>query len=238
MGRENWVGIESNPEVLTEYAYKLGVDKSWAFSDVFGFDDEALRAVPSPCVGLIWLYPYSQTEARKRALGASRGAPCQGVWFMKQLVGNACGAVALTHTVMNCMSQVSRSSSGGTFLDSFGSDTQGADAFERGKLFAPALRDLHESLASQGQTDAPAKEADLDFHFVSLVPVDGRLYELDGNNDGPLDLGPIGDGEAAFLRAAVAHCKAAYVAPFPDSHFSMLALGPKPSSDDGSLSSP
>ena len=61
---------------------------------------------------------------------------------------------------------------------------------------------------------------------------------LDGNNDGPLDLGPIGDGEAAFLRAAVAHCKTAYVTPFPDSHFSMLALGPKQSSDDGSLSSP
>ena len=30
---------------------------------------------------------------------------------------------------------------------------------------------------------------DLDFHFVALTSVDGRLYELDGNNIGPLDLG-------------------------------------------------
>ena len=25
--RENWVGLESNPEVLTEYAHKMGVSK-------------------------------------------------------------------------------------------------------------------------------------------------------------------------------------------------------------------
>lgn len=26
-GPENWVGLESNPEVLTEYAHKMGVSK-------------------------------------------------------------------------------------------------------------------------------------------------------------------------------------------------------------------
>ena len=53
------------------------------------------------------------------------------------------------------------------------------------------------------------------------------MYELDGNNDGPIDLGPVGKGEAAFLHAAVEHVKQAYIAPFPDSHFSLIALGPK-----------
>ena len=65
---------------------------------MFGLDEEAIKMVPSPCVGIIFLYPFSQVEARKRAMGSKRGAPVKGVWFMDQLIGNACGAVALMRT--------------------------------------------------------------------------------------------------------------------------------------------
>lgn len=51
------------------------------------------------------------------------------------------------------------------------------------------------------------------------------LYELDGNNSGAIELGPIDDDDG-FLKAAVAHVKTAYIKPFPDSHFSLMALGP------------
>jgi ubiquitin carboxyl-terminal hydrolase L3 len=163
--RENWVGLESNPEVLTEYAHKLGVDESWGFTDVVGLDDESLKHVPDPCVGLIFLFPYSQLEAHKRKRGTSRGQPTEGVWYMSQTIGNACGAVALMHTVMNSMDRVSSSSGK---LDAFKKDAKSATATQRGKLFGEAIRDLHDAVSAQGQTDAPKPNADLDFHFVSL----------------------------------------------------------------------
>lgn len=133
-----------------------------------GLDDDCLKMVPAPCVGLIFLYPFSQVEARKRTLGASRGRPVPGVWFMSQTIGNACGAVALMHTVMNCMETVAKDSS---FCNKFKTDAKSASANERGKLFGSALRNLHDEVSGQGQTEAPKPNADLDFHFVSLVAV-------------------------------------------------------------------
>lgn len=87
---------------------------------------------------------------------------------MSQVIGNACGAVALMHTVMNTMETVSSDSK---FLSKFRADAKTADPNSRGKLFGSAFRDLHNEVSGNGQTEAPKPNADLDFHFVSLVEV-------------------------------------------------------------------
>jgi hypothetical protein len=43
-----WIPLESNPEVLTEFAVKLGLDGSkWQFSDVFGLDPVGVQETRS-----------------------------------------------------------------------------------------------------------------------------------------------------------------------------------------------
>ena len=44
---------------------RLGVGASWAFSDCVGLEEEALRSVPQPCVGCIFLYPFRQVVSSR-----------------------------------------------------------------------------------------------------------------------------------------------------------------------------
>ena len=224
---ENWVGLESNPGVMSSYAERLGMDPAWAFSDCWGLDADALKYVPQPTVAAILLYPFSLVEQRKRALGRSAGSVTPAVWHMKQTVGNSCGAVAIMHAVMNNLDRLAKSDS---LLERF-RDGGERSARDRGEGFASAVRELHSDIAVEGQTDAPTPTADLDFHFVALVERDGRLYELDGNNVGPVDVGAV-DSCDGFLDAVAEHIEAAYITPFPNAHFSLITLGPKRADDE------
>lgn len=62
------------------------------------------------------------------------------------------------------------------------------------------------------------------FHFVSYVPINGRLYELDGLKEGPIDHGVIPEGGEWLdvARPVIEQRMAKYQA--GEIHFNLMAL--------------
>ncbi|EDW43660.1 GM23432 [Drosophila sechellia] len=101
-----WTPLESNPEVLTKYIHKLGVSPAWSVTDVIGLEDDTLEWIPRPVKAFILLFPCSETYEKHRAEEHDRIKELQeqhpdDLFYMRQFTHNACGTVALIHSVAN-----------------------------------------------------------------------------------------------------------------------------------------
>jgi ubiquitin carboxyl-terminal hydrolase L5 len=119
------------------------------------------------------------------------------IFFAKQVIQNACATQAILSILLNIDH---KDLALGDTLSDFKEFTQSFDAFNRGLALSNAeqIRTVHNSFARQTlfelDNSKNAKEEDV-FHFISYVPIDGRLYELDGLKEGPIDLGEVGSGK-------------------------------------------
>lgn len=199
MGKK-WVPLESNPEVFNRFAQKLGMDTDqWAFTDVFGLDEELLVMVPQPVLAVLMLFPITdETEAAQGSEEARIAAEGQTVapdmFYMKQTISNACGTVALLHAVGNTKEFMPLAE--GSFLKRFLEDTASMSPQERAAYLeeppadAPDVDDAHQCAAQEGDTAPPGADENVLLHFVALVHRAGCLYELDGRKKRPINHGP------------------------------------------------
>lgn len=149
------------------------------------------------------------------------------LWFTHQTIGNACGTVAVMHVLMNLRDEI------GGFredspLASFYAKTRNQDPAARGKALEEAdeVAETHEAVAQEGQTETPELSARVNLHFVALIHHKGRLYEMDGRRDAPIDRGST--TPETFLKDAGAVVRDVFIKRDPtNNNFSLMALAPK-----------
>eukprot|EP00304_Pavlova_gyrans_P006975 CAMPEP_0206050276 /NCGR_PEP_ID=MMETSP1466-20131121/28807_1 /ASSEMBLY_ACC=CAM_ASM_001126 /TAXON_ID=44452 /ORGANISM="Pavlova gyrans, Strain CCMP608" /LENGTH=305 /DNA_ID=CAMNT_0053425387 /DNA_START=48 /DNA_END=966 /DNA_ORIENTATION=- len=221
--KQYWLPLESNPEVLNEFATKIGSQGAFAFHDVFGLDPELLAMVPRPCIAVTLLFPSDAMKPAKaeqlRKLSEEDYKPDDGIFFMRQYVGNACGTIAAVHALAN-NSFVLGSDSG---LAQFVAQNTNLTPEDRGANLARAkfISQATEASAQEGQTATPGLGDEVNHHFITFVNIGGVVYELDGAKPYPINHGPVGED----LLAAVAEViKREFIAHVPDGMFNVMAL--------------
>ncbi|XP_047506747.1 ubiquitin carboxyl-terminal hydrolase-like [Pieris napi] len=216
--------MESNPEVMNKYLYKLGVSDKWKMVDVLGLENDALQWVPRPVLAVLLLFPlsenYEEHRSRQETEMLSKGheAP-KDVFHLKQVLSNVCGTIALVHSIANNAQTIDIEEGP---LKKFLSDAEGLDAAAKGALLenSAALLDAYKDLVAGGNEDY--EDGEPSHHFVTFIQKDGKLFELDGRKALPIEHGTT--TSETFLEDAAKICRE-FIAREPENiGFNVVAL--------------
>ncbi|XP_037957819.1 ubiquitin carboxyl-terminal hydrolase [Teleopsis dalmanni] len=219
-----WIPLESNPDVLTKYIHELGVSDEWCLTDVMGLEPDMLEWVPKPVKAMILLFPCSEAyeqhrrEENERLLSSPETHP-DDLFYMRQCTPNACGTVALIHSIANAKGIQLKDGILKNFLENVSDMTpeKRGEALENDKKFSEG----HQSLAQEGQTPADPNTK-VFHHFVAIVNKGDVLYELDGRKQFPVKHGDT--SEETFVADAAKVCKEFMKRDPSELRFTVLAL--------------
>ncbi|KXJ05354.1 Ubiquitin carboxyl-terminal hydrolase isozyme L5, partial [Exaiptasia diaphana] len=142
-----------------------------------------------PVHGLIFLFKWRQGE---ESVGTVvQDSRSLGIFFAKQVITNACATQAILSVLLNTTHP---DIDIGPNLSSFKEFSNTFDSALKGLSLtnSDVIRSVHNSFSRQQMFEFDAKIPQKDddvYHFVAYVPINGRLYEIDGLKDGPIDHG-------------------------------------------------
>uniref|UniRef100_A0A6B0VDB0 Ubiquitin carboxyl-terminal hydrolase n=1 Tax=Ixodes ricinus TaxID=34613 RepID=A0A6B0VDB0_IXORI len=189
----DWCLIESDPGVFTELIKGFGV-KGVQVEELWSLDRDSFEKL-KPVHGLIFLFKWYKNEEPSGSVVQDNRL--DKIFFAKQVINNACATQAILSVLLNVKHP---DISLGETLLSFRDFCQSFDATMKGLTLSNSdvIREVHNSFSRQQMFEFDVKQSSKDddvYHFIGYVPIDGRLYELDGLKPFPIDHGPWQPGQ-------------------------------------------
>ncbi|KAK3103085.1 hypothetical protein FSP39_016344 [Pinctada imbricata] len=223
---KGWLELESDPGV-----------KGVQVEEIYDLQ----KTIDGPVYGFIFLFRWIEERRSRRKTTTEDESFVQDqqvvnkIFFAQQVIPNSCATHALLSVLLNCDDRVKL----GSTLSQLKEFSKNMSPEDKGVAIGnmPELAAAHNSHArpeprhppekQQGLTTARTMEA---FHFVSYVPIEGRLYELDGLKPYPIDHGPWEKGEywtEKFRRVITERLGMATGGePYHDIRFNLMAVVP------------
>ncbi|XP_012252495.2 ubiquitin carboxyl-terminal hydrolase calypso [Athalia rosae] len=232
---EGWLELESDPGLFTLLLEDFGV-KGVQVEEIYDLQ----KSLEGPIYGFIFLFRWIEERRSRRKVVEQDESFVKdedivnNIFFAQQVVPNSCATHALLSVLLNCPSIHL-----GTTLSRLKIHTSGMCPENKGWAIGntPELACAHNSHAMPQAKRRQDKNTGMStgrftgeaFHFVSYVPINGRLFELDGLKPYPMDHGPWGEHEEwteQFRRVITDRLGMATGEQLQDIRFNLMAVVP------------
>lgn len=201
---DGWLELESDPGLFSLLLEDMGV-VGVQVEEIYDLQRERL-VEGGKCLGAIFLFKWIEERRSRRKLIDEEDlfvrdeSQVNDIFFAQQMIPNSCATHALISILMNCPSVEL-----GDTLTNLQTHTDKMNPENKGLAIGncPELAKAHNShavprarrrLERNNVPTTGGRYTGEAFHFVSYVPINGRLFELDGLKRFPIDHGPVPEG--------------------------------------------
>lgn len=230
-----WAELESDPGLFSLLIEDFGV-VGVQVEEIYDLQ----KSIEGTVYGFIFLFKWIEERRSRRKIVQEEESfvvdenIVKSMFFAQQMIPNSCATHALISVLLNAESVVL-----GDMLSELKDFSKNMNSEDKGFAIGN-LQPLAKAHNSHARPEAPRKRERMQglsasrtleaFHFVSYVPIRGRLFELDGLKSYPIDHGPWGENESwteKFKRVITERLGMATGGePYHDIRFNLMAVVP------------